>query len=440
MYVECSHSYTEGDVEVKKITFIVAALFLTVLFPAAVFLFSAGCIFYFIKKNPDKKMRNYAIGLLVASTLFLGDKPTDPETVAEETNSARVSEVVESTPVEDLESKAPAEAKEAAAKAKEAEEEERKKQEIAESKAKEEAAKQKEEAESKAQAESAAAEEKLATERDTIHQATPPVTNGYTYVEINNNVPLFTNADLSSTEAWEDYGALDHLGRVTEANAVLGVELMPAEERGSISSIRPTGWNQENYSVVPGGWLYNRSHLIGFQLTGENANARNLITGTRWFNAEGMIPFENFIANYIETTENHVRYRVTPYFEGDNLLASGIYMEGMSIEDNGEALMFHIYVPNIQPSVHLDYATGLSWTDEPEPEPEVVEEVPVVETVVEEAPVETEINDVTTVDTNGNGQVTIQEAKDAGFSMPIYSDHWLYPYMIDRDGDGMVGE
>ena len=320
-------------------------------------------------------------------------------------NRARVAEVVESSEPEDLESQA--EAQERAKLAKEVEERKRVEQEAAESKEKQEAAEQKakEEAESKAQAESEAAEEKLATERNAIHQATPPVADGYTYVEINNNVPLFTNADLSSTEAWEDYGALDHLGRVTEANAVLGVELMPAEEHGSISSIHPTGWIQENYSVVPGGWLYNRSHLIGFQLTGENANERNLITGTRWFNAEGMIPFGNFMANYIETTENHVRYRVTPYFEGENLLASGIYMEGMSIEDNGEALMFHIYVPNIQPSVHLDYATGLSWADEPEPE--IVEEVPVVETVVEEAPIDAEANDVSWVDTNGNGQVTI---------------------------------
>lgn len=422
----------------KKITIIVLALFITVLFPEAVFLFAAGGIFYFIKKNPDKKMRNYAIGLLAASALFWGAKLEEPETEAEEVNRARVAEVVESSEPEDLESQA--EAQERAKLAKEVEERKRVEQEAAESKEKQEAAEQKakEEAESKAQAESEAAEEKLATERNAIHQATPPVADGYTYVEINNNVPLFTNADLSSTEAWEDYGALDHLGRVTVANAVLGVELMPAEERGDISGVLPTGWNQENYSVVPGGWLYNRSHLIGFQLTGENANERNLITGTRWFNAEGMIPFENFMANYIETTENHVRYRVTPYFEGENLLASGIYMEGMSIEDNGEALMFHIYVPNIQPSVHLDYATGLSWADEPEPE--IVEEVPVVETVVEEVPVVTEVNDVSWVDTNGNGQVTIKEAKAAGFSMPIYSDHWLYPFMDDRDGDGMVGE
>lgn len=424
----------------KKITIIVLALFITVLFPEAVFLFAVGGIFYFIKKDPDKKMRNYSIGLLAASTLFWGAKLEEPETEAEEVNRARVAEVVESSESEDLESQA--EAEERAKLAKEEEERKRAEQEAAESKVKQEAAEQiaKEGAESKAQVESKSAEEKVVIDRKAIHQATAPVANGYTYVEINNNVPLFTNADLSSTEAWEDYGALDHLGRVTEANAVLGVELMPAEERGDISSVLPTGWNQENYSVVPGGWLYNRSHLIGFQLTGENANERNLITGTRWFNAEGMIPFENFIANYIETTENHVRYRVTPYFEGDNKLASGMYMEGMSIEDNGEALMFHIYVPNIQPSVHLDYTTGLSWTDEQEPEPEVVEEIPVVEPVAEEVPVIAEVNDVSSVDTNGNGQVTIKEAKEAGFSMPIYSDHWLYPYMDDRDGDGMVGE
>lgn len=186
------------------------------------------------------------------------------------------------------------------------------------------------------------------------------VPEGDTYVTVNNNIPYFTDADITSIEAYEEYGPLDSLGRVTAANAVLGVELMPAEERGAISSVKPTGWQQAKYANVPGGWLYNRSHLIGHQLTGEDANPENLMTGTRWFNTEGMLPFENFVANYIETTENHVRYRITPVFEGDNLLASGIYMEGFSIEDNGEGLQFNIYVPNRQPGVEIDYADGSS--------------------------------------------------------------------------------
>lgn len=303
--------------------------------------------------------------------------------------------------------------------------------------------------ESKEQAESKKAEEEknqLAEEKAEMQQkvektqaAAPSVSDGEAYAEVNGNVPLFTNEDISSTEAWEEYGPLDDHGRVTVANALLGVELMPAKERGDISGVEPTGWNQEEYSVVSGGWLYNRSHLIGHQLTGEDDNAENLMTGTRYFNTEGMLPFENFVANYIEETENHVRYRVTPYFEGDNLLASGVFMEGFSIEDNGEGLSFHIYVPNVQPKVDIDYVTGESWFDEP-----VVEEEPVIEEVQEEPVVEeapaTSGGDVSSVDANGNGKVTIQEAKDAGFSMPLYSDHWLYPYMDDRDNDGMVGE
>ncbi|MGP6147329.1 DNA/RNA non-specific endonuclease [Jeotgalibaca sp. A122] len=370
-----------------------------------------------------KKLRNYSIIMMILSLFMLSGCSDDSQIEADQVSSVAVSEQAESSKSSESESKETEKQEKA-----EAEEEAKAEAESAQ--------KAKEEAESKAQAE---ADAKVEAERLAIQTAAPPVPDGNTYVEVNGNVPLFTNEDLSSTEAWEDYGALDHLGRVTVANAVLGVELMPAAERGNISDVTPTGWNQAKYDVVSGGWLYNRSHLIGFQLTGEDANNRNLMTGTRWFNTEGMLPFENFVANYVETTENHVRYRVTPYFEGDNMLASGLYMEGMSIEDNGNDLMFHIYVPNIQPQVHIDYATGSSWVDEPEVE--VVEEVP-AETVVEEVPVlETAPGgDVSSVDTNGNGQVTIKEAKEAGFSMPIYSDHWLYPYMDDRDGDGMVGE
>ena len=224
---------------------------------------------------------------------------------------------------------------------------------------------------------------------------------------------------------------------------------MPTTERGDISDIKPTGWQQAKYANVSGGWLYNRSHLIGHQLTGEDANARNLMTGTRWFNVEGMLPFENFVANYIEQTENHVRYRITPAFEGDNLLASGVYMEGFSIEDNGATIQFNIYVPNIQPHVEINYADGSSVGPEGPTQDESLPNLNQSSTVSETAPAAESApattapasgGDVSSVDANGNGQVTIKEAKAAGFSMPIYSDHWLYPYMDDRDGDGMVGE
>lgn len=322
----------------------------------------------------------------------------------------------------------------------------------AESSARQASSKKRAESESK---EKAAAESKAKAESEIASQASAEFTKvrtvpaGQTYIEINNNIPYFTDADITSTEAYESYGELDSLGRVTAANAVLGVELMPTTERGDISDIKSTGWQQAKYANVSGGWLYNRSHLIGHQLTGEDANARNLMTGTRWFNVEGMLPFENFVANYIEETENHVRYRITPAFEGDNLLASGVYMEGFSIEDNGATIQFNIYVPNIQPDVEINYADGSSVGPEGPTQDESLPNLNQSSTVSETAPAAESTpatiapasgGDVSSVDANGNGQVTIKEAKAAGFSMPIYADHWLYPYMDDRDGDGMVGE
>ncbi|MHB2047906.1 DNA/RNA non-specific endonuclease [Aerococcus urinae] len=319
------------------------------------------------------------------------------------------------------------------------------------------------------------------------------------YVEVNNNKPFFTDDDLKSSEAYEKYGDLDKLGRVTAANAVLGTELMPDKVRESISEVKPTGWKQARYVNIPGGWLYNRCHLIGYQLTGENANPKNLMTGTHWFNNEGMLPFENFVANYIEKTNNHVRYRVTPVFEGKNLLASGIYMEGYSIEDEGKGLCFNIYIPNRQKDVEINYADGSSKgpagpqeyskdtqleklpqseskaktenktesekpspaaedTARPEAEDKPADQASAQEPAPSPAPAPEPVqppapapapqpvqaqgpqSSLAGIDTDGNGIVTIKEARAAGFSMPIRSDHWLYPYMIDRDGDGMVGE
>lgn len=182
------------------------------------------------------------------------------------------------------------------------------------------------------------------------------------YIEINNNIPMFTNEELEVSDPFFTHDPLDHLGRVGVANALLDVELMPAEERGSISHIYPTGWNQEKYDIVSGGWLYNRSHLIGHQLTGYDGED-NILTGTRQFNVDGMLPFENFIASVVEDTEMQVRYRVTPIFEGDNLLAHGVTMEGFSLDDNGETLSFNIFVPNQQDGVTLDYETGQSTVD-----------------------------------------------------------------------------
>lgn len=177
------------------------------------------------------------------------------------------------------------------------------------------------------------------------------------YVVVNDGQPLFEEKDLV-TESYEYYGALDSLGRCTVTMACVGKDLMPTEERGSISSVKPTGWVQNFYESVDGGALYNRCHLIGFQLTGENANKENLITGTRYMNVEGMLPFEDQVAEYVRETGNHVLYRVTPIFEGDELVARGVQMEAISVEDGGKGLCFHVYVYNVQPGIVIDYATG----------------------------------------------------------------------------------
>ena len=189
-----------------------------------------------------------------------------------------------------------------------------------------------------------------------------PAFSGSPYVVINNNQPQFTDQDMT-TESYEYYAPLDDLGRCGYTMACIGRDLMPTEDRGNISQVKPTGWVQAQYDFVDGKNLYNRCHLIGFQLTGENANECNLITGTRYCNVEGMLPFENMVADYIKETGNHVLYRVTPIFCGDELVARGIQMEAYSVEDNGDDVCFHVYVYNNQPGVTIDYATGESWRD-----------------------------------------------------------------------------
>ena len=169
-----------------------------------------------------------------------------------------------------------------------------------------------------------------------------------------------------TTTSFESYAKLDSLGRCGVAYSCVGIETMPTEKRGDISQIKPTGWHTTKYDIVDGKYLYNRCHLIGYQLTAENANKKNLITGTRYMNVEGMLPFENQVAEYIEDTNHHVLYRVTPIFEGDNLIASGVQMEAKSVEDNGKEVCFNVYVYNIQPGVTIDYATGESKLAQPQ--------------------------------------------------------------------------
>ena len=177
------------------------------------------------------------------------------------------------------------------------------------------------------------------------------------YIEINGNIPFFTEEDYTS-RSFEKYSELDELNRCGVAFSNIGVELMPTEEREYIGQVKPSGWQISKYDFIDGKYLYNRCHLIGFQLTGENANEKNLITGTRYLNINGMLPFENMVADYIRQSKNHVLYRVTPVFEGENLIASGVLIEAKSIEDNGEGICFNVYCYNIQPGVEIDYSDG----------------------------------------------------------------------------------
>lgn len=186
-----------------------------------------------------------------------------------------------------------------------------------------------------------------------------PEYSGESYVVINNNVPDFNEEDMT-TNSFEEYSDLDVLGRCKVAYANIGKDLMPTEERESIGMIKPSGWHTVKYDIVDGKYLYNRCHLIGYQLTGENANEKNLITCTRQMNTEGMLEFENQVAEYIKDTNNHVLYRVTPIYEGTNLVAKGVQIEAYSVEDNGKGIKFNIFVYNVQDGIEIDYNTGES--------------------------------------------------------------------------------
>lgn len=190
-----------------------------------------------------------------------------------------------------------------------------------------------------------------------------PEYSGQPYVIINDNEPYFDEKDLT-TQSFEEYSPLDSFGRCGVAYANIGEDIMPTKERGSIGMIKPSGWQTKKYDFVDGKYLYNRCHLIGYQLSGENANEKNLITGTRYMNTEGMLPFENEVADYVKDTGNHVLYRVTPVFEEDNLVADGVLMEAMSVEDRGLDIEFNVFVYNVQPHVKIDYQTGKSSLDE----------------------------------------------------------------------------
>lgn len=192
-----------------------------------------------------------------------------------------------------------------------------------------------------------------------------PEYTGDAYTVLNDNDPAFTDEELV-TRSYETYSELDSLGRCGVVMACIGTDIMPTEDRGSIGQVKPSGWHTVKYDHVDGKYLYNRCHLIGFQLTGENANEQNLITGTRYMNVDGMLPFENMVADYVKETDNHVIYRVTPVFEENDLVAKGVIMQAQSVEDNGEGISFNVFVHNIQPGVTIDYKTGeSSLSDQP---------------------------------------------------------------------------
>lgn len=210
----------------------------------------------------------------------------------------------------------------------------------------------------------AAGENRPVTDDGVISYRDVPAFEGNPYVYVNDGEPVFTDEQRAAETGYERYGELDELGRCTAAFAVVGPEAQPTEKRGSIGEVRPSGWQMAKYDFVEGKYLFNRCHLLGYQLTGENANERNLITGTRYLNVQGMLPFENAVADYVDATGNHVLMAVMPVFEGSELVARGVHMMAESVEDGGEGVAFNVFCYNVQPGVVIDYGTGESMLEE----------------------------------------------------------------------------
>lgn len=210
----------------------------------------------------------------------------------------------------------------------------------------------------------AVGENRPVTDDDVLSYRDVPAFEGNPYVYVNDGEPTFTDEQRAAEPGHEHYGELDELGRCTAAFAVVGPETQPTEKRGSIGEVRPSGWQMAKYDFVEGKYLFNRCHLLGYQLTGENANERNLITGTRYLNVQGMLPFENAVADYVDATGNHVLMAVMPVFEGSELVARGVHMMAESVEDGGEGVAFNVFCYNVQPGVVIDYGTGESMLEE----------------------------------------------------------------------------
>lgn len=246
-----------------------------------------------------------------------------------------------------------------------------------------------------------------------------PAYSGNAYVAVNNNAPYFDVEQLTDISV-EYYSPLDSLDRCGMAYACVGQDLMPTEERGSIGMVKPSGWHTIKYDCVDGGYLYNRCHLIGYQLSGENANTQNLITGTRYLNIQGMLPFENMIADYVKETDNHVAYRVTPIFDGDNLVANGVLMEGYSVEDAGDGICFCVFAYNVQPGVTIEYTTGESTLAEQPAEPSTTTSNPQTTT-------SQETGSDAKGDSTGSSQTTESDQVTASYILNTNSKKFHYP-------------
>lgn len=270
--------------------------------------------------------------------------------------------------------------------------------------------------------ETAASTEKLLTEPVIVY-ANIPEYNGMPYVELNGNHPYFEDTDLT-TDSFEYYSDLDELGRCGVACANVCQELMPVEKRGEIGQIKPSGWHTEKYpNQIPDGYLYNRCHLIAYQLTGENTNEKNLITGTQYMNISGMVPFENAVADYVKDTNNHVLYRIAPIFEGDNLVASGVLMEAKSVEDEGNGVQFCVYCYNVQPGIEIDYATGDSQIVTGIQEvaaSQTATNVEQTDTVTEYAVINSEITEASPEDTEASPETTEVITPEPETSADVY--------------------
>ncbi len=264
---------------------------------------------------------------------------------------------------------------------------------------------------------------KIDNKKKTVKLNDIPSYTGNAYTIINNNQPTFTDEEITTT-SYETYSTLDYLGRCGIVEACVGQDIMPTEERGSIGHVRPSGWQTVKYDNVDGKYLYNRCHLIGYQLTGENDNVKNLITGTRYFNVEGMLPFENLVADYVKETKNHVMYRVTPLYNNEELIARGVILEGYSVEDDGAGVSFNVFCYNVQPDIEINYANGNSKSTKVTSKKEISQD---------------ETSKKKTNDTDSNTKESNKTSTKYILNMNSYKFHYPSCYSVDQMSESNKG-